>query len=201
MLHRQGMGLGDAGPRGGRDGADLRRIRLCGGVSGRAGLPRLAREPHLRRHQRNQPADHHRLAAERAIVTNAKKVALFAAGAASQKYMQGLADQQEIMGALADIIIDVYVMESAVVRAQKIVGKSGESAATLPTAMAQVYVAEAMDRIEAAARKVIAAVAEGDMLRTQMAVLRRLVKRERYNTVALKQQVAARVVEAGRYTF
>ncbi len=141
------------------------------------------------------------LAAERAIVTNAKKVALFAAGAASQKYMQGLADQQEIMGALADIIIDVYVMESAVVRAQKIVGKSGESAATLPTAMAQVYVAEAMDRIEAAARKVIAAVAEGDMLRTQMAVLRRLVKREPYNTVALKQQVATRVVEAGRYIF
>ncbi len=141
------------------------------------------------------------LAAERAIVANARKIALFAAGAASQKYMQGLADQQEIMGALADIIIDVYVMESAVVRAQKIVGKSGESAATLPTAMAQVYVAEAMDRIEAAARKVIAAVAEGDMLRTQMAVLRRLVKRERYNTVALKQQVAARVVEAGRYTF
>ncbi len=141
------------------------------------------------------------LAAERAIVTNAKKVALFAAGAASQKYMQGLADQQEIMGALADIIIDVYVMESAVVRAQKIVGKNGESAATLPTAMAQVYVGEAMDRIEAAARKVIAAVAEGDMLRTQMAVLRRLVKREPYNTVALKQQVAARVVEAGRYIF
>src|SRR5581483_4308662 len=121
---------------------------------------------------------------------------LAAARAAAQKYMQGLADQQEIMGALADIIIDVYVMESAVVRAQKIVGKSGESAATLPTAMAQVYVAEAMDRIEAAARKVIAAVAEGDMLRTQMAVLRRLVKREPYHRVALKQQVAARVVEA-----
>src|SRR5436305_8240982 len=59
------------------------------------------------------------LAAERAIVTNAKKVALFAAGSASQKYMQGLADQQEIMGALADIIIETYAMESCLLRAQK----------------------------------------------------------------------------------
>ena len=67
--------------------------------------------------------------------------------------------------------------------------------------MAQAYLADAMSRVETSARKVVAAIAEGDMLRTQMAILRRLLKHDPYNTIALKQQIAARVMEAGRYTF
>ncbi|MBZ5510808.1 MAG: acyl-CoA dehydrogenase family protein [Acidobacteriia bacterium] len=135
------------------------------------------------------------LAAERVIVSNAKKIALFTAGAASQKYMQKLVDQQEIMGALADIIIETYCMESAVLRAEKLKGRD----AGLATAMTQVYVARAMESIEAAARKVIAAIAEGDMLRTQMAILRRLLKYEPINTIALREKIAARVIEQGKY--
>jgi butyryl-CoA dehydrogenase len=140
------------------------------------------------------------LASEHAIVSNAKKVALFAAGAASQKYMQALVDQQEVMGALADIIIEVFVMESSVLRAQKIAAVSGEASASTAIAMAQVYVAEAMPQVEASAKTVIAAVAEGDMLRTQMAILRRLLKHDAFNIIALKQQIAARVLETGKYT-
>jgi butyryl-CoA dehydrogenase len=139
------------------------------------------------------------LAAERAMTANAKKVALFVAGAASQKYMMALADQQEIMGALANIIIETYAMDSAVVRTRKLVAKQGETASALPVAMARVYLAGAMERIESAARKVIAAVAEGDMLRTQLAILRRLAKHEPVNTIALRQQIAQRVIEAGKY--
>jgi alkylation response protein AidB-like acyl-CoA dehydrogenase len=135
------------------------------------------------------------LAAERAIVTNAKKIALFTAGASSQKYMQKLVDQQEIMGALADIIIETYCMDSAVLRAEKLVGRDAD----LAIAMTQVYVARAMETIEAAARKVIAAIAEGDMLRTQMAILRRLLKYEPINTIALREKIAARVIEQGKY--
>ncbi|HVZ60005.1 MAG TPA: acyl-CoA dehydrogenase family protein, partial [Terriglobales bacterium] len=138
------------------------------------------------------------LAVERGVVANAKKIALFVAGGASQKYMQAIADQQEIMGALADMILEVYVMESAVLRAQKLAAVSAE-AASLPTAMAQIYLAEAMERIEASAKRVLAAIAEGDGLRVQMAILRRLAKHTAYNTIALKQQVAGRVIEAGRY--
>jgi butyryl-CoA dehydrogenase len=138
------------------------------------------------------------LAAERAVLANAKKVALFVAGTASQKYMQDLANQQEILGAMADIIIEVYAMESALLRAQKIATANSEAAA-LPIAMLQVYMAHAMDIIEARARKVIAAVAEGDMLRAQTAILRRLVKYEPFNTIALRQQIAQKVIEAGRY--
>jgi alkylation response protein AidB-like acyl-CoA dehydrogenase len=139
------------------------------------------------------------LANERTMVTNAKKIALFAAGAASQKYMQAIADQQEVMAAIADIVSETYMMESAVLRAMKIADANGEKAAALPIAMTQVYCAEAMERIESRARKVIAAVAEGDMLRMQMAVLKRLNKYEPVNQIALREQVAARTIEAGKY--
>ncbi|HWR17249.1 MAG TPA: acyl-CoA dehydrogenase family protein [Terriglobales bacterium] len=139
------------------------------------------------------------MAAERAVVANAKKIGLFSSGAASQKYMAALADQQEIMGAIADMIIEGYIMESALLRTLKLIEKQGEAAAALAIAMTQVYIAEAMERIESAARRVIAAVAEGDMLRTQMAILRRLAKYEPFNTIGLTQQIASRTLDAGKY--
>src|SRR5207342_3333809 len=113
------------------------------------------------------------LAEERKLVGQAKKLGLFAAGSATQKYMQAIQDQQEIMGAIADMTIETYAMESAVLRAQKIVEQKGEEAASLPVAMTRVYLTKAREKIESAARKVIAAVAEGDMMRTQLAILRR----------------------------
>ncbi len=139
------------------------------------------------------------LAEERKLVGAAKKIGLFAAGAATQKYMQTIQDQQEVMGAIADMVIEIYAMESAVLRAEKIASQN-EAAASLPIAMARVYLSQAMDKIEAAAKKVIAAVAEGDMLRTQLAILRRLVKHEPFNTIALRQQIAQRIIERGKYT-
>jgi butyryl-CoA dehydrogenase len=139
------------------------------------------------------------LAAERALVANARKTALFVAGAASQKYMQAIQDQQEVMGAIADIVIETYAMDSVLLRTLKQIERTGEPAASLPIAMTRVYLAQAADRIESAARKVIAAVAEGDMLRAQSGILRRLSKRELLDTIALREQVARRVIEAGRY--
>jgi butyryl-CoA dehydrogenase len=140
------------------------------------------------------------LAEERKLVSQAKKLGLFAAGSATQKYMQAIQDQQEIMGAIADMTIETYAMESAVLRAQKIAEANGEAAAALPIAMTRVYLTQAIEKIESAARKVIAAVAEGDMLRTQMAILRRLAKHEPFNTIELRQQIAERVIERGKYT-
>jgi butyryl-CoA dehydrogenase len=139
------------------------------------------------------------LAAERALVANAKKAALFAAGVASQRYMNDLPEQQEIMGALADIIIEVYAMDSALLRTLKLIASQGESTVALPVAMTQVYLAEAMARIEVAVRKVIAAAAEGDNLRVQTAIVRRLVKHDPINVIGLRQQIATRVIEAGKY--
>jgi alkylation response protein AidB-like acyl-CoA dehydrogenase len=139
------------------------------------------------------------LAAEQKIVGNAKKLAMLVAGAASQKYMQKLADQQEIMGAIADMVIESFAMDSCVLRARKHIEAHGEAKSTLVTAMTQIYIAGAMSKLEAAAKKVIAAVAEGDMMRTQIAIVRRLVKFEPVNVIGLQEQIAARVLETGKY--
>jgi alkylation response protein AidB-like acyl-CoA dehydrogenase len=139
------------------------------------------------------------LAEERKLVAQAKKLGLFVSGAATQKYMMAIQDQQEVMGAIADMTIEIYAMESAVLRAQKMVEQKGESAAELPIAMTRVYLTQALEKVEAAARKVIADVAEGDMLRTQLAIVRRLSKHEPFNTIALRQQIAQKTIEAGKY--
>ena len=139
------------------------------------------------------------LTAEQKIVSNAKKLSMLVAGAASQKYMQKLADQQEIMGAIADMVIETFTMDSCLLRARKYAEVNGEAKAALVAAMTQVCIAGAMTRLEGAAKKVIAAVAEGDMLRTQMAIVRRLVKFEPVNVIALQEQIAARVLETGKY--
>src|ERR1700728_3851846 len=140
------------------------------------------------------------LADERKLVSQAKKLGLFAAGSATQKYMQAIQDQQEIMGAIADMTIETYAMESAVLRAQKIAETKGEAAAALPIAMARIYLTQSMEKVESAAKKILAAVAEGDMLRTQLAILRRLAKYEPFNTIELRQLIARRVIERGKYT-
>src|ERR1039457_961809 len=140
------------------------------------------------------------LADERKAVSQAKKLGLFAAGAATQKYMQAIQDQQEIMGAIADMTIETYAMESAVLRAQKIAQMKGEAGAALPIAMTRVYLSQAMEKVESAARKVIAAVADGDMLRTQLAILRRLGKYQPFNTIELRQQIAQKMIERGKFT-
>jgi len=139
------------------------------------------------------------LAEERKLVASAKKLGLFAAGAATQKYMQAIQEEQEVMGAIADMVMEIYAMESAVLRAQKMVERGGEAAAAMPIAMTRVYLSQAMEKTEAAARKIIAAVADGDMLRTQLAILRRLGKHEPFNVIALRQQIAQNVIERGKY--
>ena len=140
------------------------------------------------------------LAAEQTLLGNAKKAALFVAGVASQRYMTELADQQEVMAALADVIIEVFAMDSALLRTMKLVQAQGENAAALPVAMTQVYLSEAMARIEVAARRVLAAAAEGDNLRIQTTILRRLMKHEPTNVIGLRHQIATRTIEAGKYT-
>ena len=139
------------------------------------------------------------LLAERHLLAVAKKLTLFAAGIASQKHMQDLQDQQEIMGALADCITEVYALESGLLRAEKLLAQAGQTAANNAITMTKLYAATAMWTVELAARKVIASVAEGDTLRTHMAILRRLAKYEPANTVALSRKVARHVINAGRY--
>ncbi len=140
-------------------------------------------------------------AEESRIVTGAKKVFLLAAGAAIQKYRDRLTDQQEIIGALADIVLEIYPMESTLLRAQKAVAARGKDSSAAVIAAARVLLQDGAARIEASARTALAASVEGDMLRTQLAVLRRMIKREPADTIGLRRTVADAVLNANGFPF
>jgi alkylation response protein AidB-like acyl-CoA dehydrogenase len=135
---------------------------------------------------------------EAAMLVAVKKIALFAAGVASQRFMTGLEDQQEIMADLADMIIQVYALESALVRAQKI-ARAGRSSAEVAAAITGLLADEAMALAERAARRVLAACGEGDALQTQLAILRRLARVAPADVVALSRAVARKCIELERY--
>ena len=134
------------------------------------------------------------LALEKAMLAGAKKLGLFCSGAASQKYPTNLQDQQEIMGALADILIEILVMESALLRTEKFGGRNPTA-----TALGQLSAARSFRIIQDAAERILGAVAEGDMLRTQMTIFRRLAKHDPVNSVALGRAVAEEAIAAERY--
>src|SRR5689334_12306125 len=141
------------------------------------------------------------LAAEQKLATNAKKVALMTLGTAAQKYMMGLADQQEVLMGVADIIMDAYGMESAILRTQKLAAAQSEKAAERFIDMTRVFCNDAVERIEAHAKNTLAAMAEGDELRTLLAALRRFTKMTPINTVAARQRIANAMIEANKYVY
>jgi alkylation response protein AidB-like acyl-CoA dehydrogenase len=142
-------------------------------------------------------------AEEELSLAQAKKIFLFAAGTAFEKFRDELANQQEIVACLANIVMDVYAIESSLRRAQK------SSAARAPIAAsassladaARAFTYDAMDRIEREARTALAAVADGDTLATQLAALRRLAKHAPVDTIALRRRVADAVLAQDRYPF
>lgn len=145
--------------------------------------------------------DERLLTAELRLTKNAKKVALMTLGTAVQKYMTALADQQEVLLGVADIIMDVYAMETAILRAQKVASLQGEQAAARHIDMARAFCNDAIQRIDANARNTLAAVSEGDELRTLLAALRRFTKYTPVNTFAIRARIADAMIEANRYAY
>ncbi|MGH9374200.1 MAG: acyl-CoA dehydrogenase, partial [Vicinamibacterales bacterium] len=141
-----------------------------------------------------EPAGDDPLDDARRAVASVKKAALMVLGTAMQTYGAKLADEQEVLTRAADIIIDLYAAESAFLR--------GRAAGTqLHAAAARLVVNDAAGRVELAARDALAAMAEGDTLRTLLAALRRLMKVPPINTVAVRRQLADAVVERRVYPF
>jgi len=138
------------------------------------------------------------LGREGEILAAVKKIALFAAGVASQRYMTALQDQQEIMADLADIMTQAYALESALLRARKLAG-TGRNTAGVAAAMTAVLADESMGLAEQAARRVLAASAEGDELRTQLAILRRLTRFVPEDTVKLSRTIAEHCIRTEKY--
>jgi alkylation response protein AidB-like acyl-CoA dehydrogenase len=142
------------------------------------------------------------LATETKLAKNAKKIALMILGTAAQKYMMALSEQQEILMSAADIIIEAYQMETAILRAKKIADKGGEESAARHIDMAQVFCNDAIQRVEMKAKNTLAAMTEGDEMRTMLAALKRFTKNNSpVNTVAARQRIAAKLIAANTYAF
>jgi len=140
------------------------------------------------------------LSDERRAIEVFKKTALMVFGLAMQTYGQKLTDEQEVLMHLADITIDVYSAESAVLRALAAAEAKNRRAA-LHADAAQVFVSDAALRIDASARQALAAIAEGDTLRTALAALRRVLKVTPINTVAARRRIADETVARAAYPF
>jgi alkylation response protein AidB-like acyl-CoA dehydrogenase len=141
------------------------------------------------------------LAAEQKLATNAKKVALMTLGTAAQKYMMKLGDQQEILMGIADIIMDTYAMETAILRARKLGAAQGENAIARYLDMTRVFCNDAVGRIESRAKSTLAGMSEGDELRTLLAALRRFTKLQPMNTIAARQRIADDLIAANKWIY
>lgn len=126
------------------------------------------------------------------LAANAKKVALLCLGAAYQRYLDKLEDEQEILAAITDIAMNAFAIESANLRAVK-------TKSTLAAGYADVFAARAMDTVESAAKMVLAASSEGDALRANLAVLKRFTKAEPVDTIRRRRAIASTLLGAGRY--
>jgi len=145
--------------------------------------------------------DDGKLTLQAEMVEMSKKIGLLVAGAAVQKYMMKLAEEQEILGSISDIVIEVFAMESALLRAMKTAEKFGDEKSQIQKTMVKVYVNDAFDRVESFAKQALAAIAQGDTLRTQLSALKKLSRFTPVNTIGLRREIADSVIKMGRYPF
>lgn len=146
--------------------------------------------------------DHEEMfAAEKKVIRNLKKVALMIAGSAVQKFMMKLSHEQEVLMNIADIITEVYVAESALLRLEKLISLKGEEAVALQKDMTLVYLQNAVAKVALAGREAISAFAEGDELRVMLMGLKRFTKAEPLNTKEARRRIADALLAEGRYIF
>ncbi len=140
-------------------------------------------------------------AKEKKALINLKKAGLMVAGAAVQKYMQKLGDEQEILMELANMLIEGYVAESALLRVEKLVRQFGEAAVAIKTDMMRVYLYEAIEKAAYAGKQAIYAFAEGDEQRMMLMGLKRFTKLDPYNLKEARRRIAEHVIEKNEYPF
>ena len=140
-------------------------------------------------------------AADKKAIKNAKKVFMIAAGGAAQKYMAKLEEQQEVMMYAADILMNIFVAESALLRVQKARQIQGEETISLQVDMVKVFIADMMNDINIWAKTIVLHFAEGDELRAMLMGIKRFTKYPAYDTIAARKRVASHLIEANEYCF
>lgn len=141
------------------------------------------------------------LGPEAKVIANLKKAVLMVAGFAVQKYMMGLSKEQEILMAIADMIMYVYGIESFHLRVTKLAGIRGESSVSLLVDMYKTYLADTTDIIHHSAKTAIQSMSEGDELRMLQLGLKRFTKTQPFNTIAARRRIAAALIDANKYCF
>jgi alkylation response protein AidB-like acyl-CoA dehydrogenase len=141
------------------------------------------------------------LALQAHMVRMCKKLALMTSGVAAQKLGEKLIEEQEVLEILADIIMEIFAMESGLLRANKLIAAGGEAAAALNIAAVKVYVDETVPKIEALAKQMVAYVEDGDMLRTQLAAIKKMARYQPLDAVTLRRAIADKVIEREGYPF
>ncbi|WP_289138222.1 acyl-CoA dehydrogenase family protein [uncultured Brevibacillus sp.] len=139
------------------------------------------------------------LAAEKHLIDMTRKIILMVAGSALMKYQQAISKEQELLAFSADMLIELYAMDSVVKRTERAIAATGFESAQQKLEMTTVYVQEAFDRIEGWAKEALAAMEEGDDLRLRLSILKKLTRRTPINTVQLKRAIADRIIAAGEY--
>jgi len=140
-------------------------------------------------------------AAEKKVIKNLKKAALMVAGAAVQKFMMKLSDEQEVLMNVADMAIEIYAAESAVLRTEKLIGIKGEAACALQKDLAMCYLHEAVEKVNSAGKSAIMSFAEGDELRVMLMGLKRFTKIEPFNTKNARRRIADAMIAENKYVF
>jgi len=140
-------------------------------------------------------------AKEKKALRNLKKAGLMATGAAAQKFMMKLSDEQEVLMNLADMLIEGYVAESTLLRVEKLIGMRGEKSCEIEKEMAIIYLHEAMEKAASAGKQAIYAFAEGDEQRLMLLGLKRFTKIDPYNLKEARRKVANYVIAKGEYPF
>ena len=141
------------------------------------------------------------LVREAKLVEGAKKVLLLVAGTSVQRFMTALEQEQEVIGVLSNLVIDIYAMDSVLLRTQKNHARSATHSDACDVAAARVYINGAVDRAEVDARRALARISEGDTLHTHLSLLRRFLRRTPPDSIGLRRQLADRALELGRYPF
>ena len=145
--------------------------------------------------------DDEKLSMQKEMVGMSRKIALMITGAAVQKFGVKLAEQQEIVGLISDMAIEVFAMESGLLRALKTMERFGDEKSQVQKAMVKVFVNDSFGRIMSFAKQAFSAIADPDALRTQLSVLDRLARFTPVNTVMLRREIANTVIKAGKYPF
>ena len=141
--------------------------------------------------------DDAKLSLQKEMVEMSKKISLLVIGAALQK----MAQEQEILGLISDMVIEVFAMESGLLRAWKSMEKIGDEKSQVQKAMAKVYINDAFNRVEGFAKQALVAIAEGEALKTQLSALKKLSHFTPVNSVGLRREIADFVIKIGRYPF